>query len=119
MQVRLLEYLRLSVKVKLEFLLAICAGFPIPVVAWAQNPTYRLVNLAVPGSVGLSAVVAADLNGDHKIDLAVVAISSVAPAVLRADSSGTGAAAATAVSMSGSNVQTPVAVYQRNFRGSL
>jgi hypothetical protein len=88
MQVRLLEYLRLSVKVKLEFLLAICAGFPIPVVAWAQNPTYLL-------------------------------ISSVDPAVLSADSSGTGAAAATAVSMSGSNVQTPVAVYQRNFRGSL
>jgi uncharacterized protein (TIGR03437 family) len=50
----------------LKFLLATCAT-----IAFAQSPTYQLFNVVVPGSVGLGAVAAADLNGDHKIDLVV------------------------------------------------
>ena len=46
-----------------------------------------------------------------------VTISEVAPALFSADSSGSGPAAATAVSVSASNAQTPVAVYQCNFMG--
>src|ERR1700690_3499244 len=45
--------------------------FWVSTLARAQSPTYQLFNLSVPGSIGLGAVVAADFNGDHKIDLAV------------------------------------------------
>jgi uncharacterized protein (TIGR03437 family) len=57
--------------VKLKFLAAICIVFSISVAGLAQSPTYQLFNLSVPGSIGLAAAVAADFNGDHKIDLAV------------------------------------------------
>jgi uncharacterized protein (TIGR03437 family) len=43
----------------------------ISTIAFAQSPTYQLVNLSVPGGVGTAVVLAADFNGDHKLDLAV------------------------------------------------
>jgi uncharacterized protein (TIGR03437 family) len=51
--------------------------FWISSLALAQSPTYQLFNLSVPGSIGLAAAVAADFNGDHKIDLAVATMGGV------------------------------------------
>ena len=47
----------------------------------AQNPTYQLYNLAVPGPPGVNpaATVAADFNGDHKMDFAVATQSGSEP----------------------------------------
>jgi uncharacterized protein (TIGR03437 family) len=63
--------------VKLKFLWARCIVFWISTAAFAQTPTYQLSNLAIPSIVGPSAVVAADFNGDHKIDLAVATMGGL------------------------------------------
>ena len=56
---------------KPKFLVSTCMIFWISSQALAQSPTYQLLNLAVPSPLLPGAVVAADFNGDHKIDLAV------------------------------------------------
>ena len=59
---------------KPKFLVSACMAFCISVLALAQSPTYQLVNLAVPSPLLPGAVVAADFNGDHKIDIAVASM---------------------------------------------
>ena len=59
---------------KLKFLWTGCIVFWISVVALAQSPTYQLINLALPNPLLPGAIVAADFNGDHKIDIAVASM---------------------------------------------
>ena len=58
---------------KPKFLVSTCI-FWISSLALAQSPTYQLLNLAVPSPLLPGAVVAADFNGDHKIDIAVASM---------------------------------------------
>lgn len=63
--------------VKLKFLVVACLIIWISTIALAQSPAYQLYNLEVPGAVSHAAIVAADFNGDHKIDLAVATMGGL------------------------------------------
>jgi len=81
------------------------------------SPVPRQINFQIPAGTHTGAATLTILNGTASAMVEQVTISEVAPALFSADSSGSGPAAATAVSASASNVQTPVAVYQCNFAG--
>jgi len=76
------------------------------------SPVPAQVNFQIPAGTHTGAATLTILNGTASAMVEHVTISPVAPSLFSADSSGTGPAAATAVSVSGGNVQTPVAVYQ-------
>jgi uncharacterized protein (TIGR03437 family) len=76
------------------------------------SPAPSQINFEIPAGTHAGAATLTILNGTASAMVEYVTISPVAPSLFSADSSGTGPAAATAVSVSGSNVQTPVAVYQ-------
>ena len=76
------------------------------------SPAPSQINFQIPAGTHAGAATLTILNGTASAMVEYVTISPVAPSLFSADSSGTGPAAATAVSVSGSNVQTPVAVYQ-------
>jgi uncharacterized protein (TIGR03437 family) len=81
------------------------------------SPVPAQINFQIPAGTHTGAATFTILNGTGTAMLEHVTISSVAPSLFSADSSGTGPAAATAVSVSASGKQTPVAVYQCNFAG--
>ena len=66
---------------KNKFVVPVCVLIWIPAVSLAENPTYQLYNLVVPGPPGVNpaAIVAADFNGDHKIDFAAATQSGSQP----------------------------------------
>ena len=76
------------------------------------SPAPSQINFQIPAGTHTGPATLTILNGTATAMVEYVTISPVAPSLFSADSSGTGPAAATAVSVSGSNVQTPVAVYQ-------
>ena len=76
------------------------------------SPAPSQINFEIPAGTHAGAATLTILNGTASAMVEHVTISPVAPSLFSADSSGTGPAAATAVSVSGGNVQTPVAVYQ-------
>ena len=76
------------------------------------SPAPSQINFQIPAGTHAGAATLTILNGTAPAMVEYVTITAVAPSLFSADSSGTGPAAATAVSVSGSNVQTPVAVYQ-------
>jgi uncharacterized protein (TIGR03437 family) len=76
------------------------------------SPVPSQINFQIPAGTHTGPATLTILNGTATAMVEYVTISPVAPSLFSADSSGTGPAAATAVSVSGSNVQTPVAVYQ-------
>ena len=76
------------------------------------SPAPSQINFEIPAGTHAGAATLTILNGTASAMVEHVSISPVAPSLFSADSSGTGPAAANAVSVSGGNVQTPVAVYQ-------
>ena len=76
------------------------------------SPAPSQINFQIPAGTHAGAATLTILNGTASAMVEHVSISPVAPSLFSADSSGTGPAAANAVSVSGGNVQTPVAVYQ-------
>jgi uncharacterized protein (TIGR03437 family) len=76
------------------------------------SPAPSQINFQIPAGTHAGAATLTILNGTASAMVEYATISAVAPSLFSADSSGTGPAAATAVSVSASNVQTPVPVYQ-------
>lgn len=76
------------------------------------SPVPAQINFQIPAGTHTGTATLTILNGTESAMVEYASVTSVAPSLFSADSSGNGPAAATAVSVGASNVQTPIPVYQ-------